>query len=85
MAAMQELCTGGLSRAVKRCDGDSDASVRSVGEGATRYHAGGDGELRFVKMVHGRTPPGSVQGLAMERRSLLDGCNRSLSEKPALV
>ena len=36
-------------RAVKRCDGDSDASVRGVGEGATRYHAGGDGELRFVK------------------------------------
>ena len=41
-------CTGG-PRAVKRCDGDSDASVRGVGEGETRYHAGGDGELRFVK------------------------------------
>ena len=49
--ARQELHGRLFWRAVKRCDGDSDASVRGVGEGATRYHAGGDGELRFVKMV----------------------------------
>ena len=69
---MQELCTGGLSRAVKRCDGDSDASVRGVGEGATRYHAGGDGELRFVKMVFmDGLLLGSVRGLAPALRSVL--------------
>ena len=49
--ARQELHGRLFWRAVKRCDGDSDASVRGVGVGATRYHAGGDGELRFVKMV----------------------------------
>ena len=49
--ARQELHGRLFWRAVKRCDGDSDASVRGVGLGATRYHAGGDGELRFVKMV----------------------------------
>ena len=49
--ARQELHGRLFWRAVKRCDGDSDASVRGVGLGATRYHAGGDGELRLVKMV----------------------------------
>ena len=62
--ARQELHGRLFWRAVKRCDGDSDASVRGVGEGATRYHAGGDGELRFVKMVFmDGLLPGSVQGL----------------------
>ena len=63
--ARQELHGRLFWRAVKRCDGDSDASVRGVGLGATRYHAGGDGELRFVKMVFmDGLLPGSVRGLA---------------------
>ena len=68
--ARQELHGRLFWRAVKRCDGDSDASVRGVGLGATRYHAGGDGELRFVKMVFmDGLLPGAVRGLSLACRS----------------
>ena len=71
---------------MKRCDGDSDASVRGVGEGATRYHAGGDGELRFVKMVFmDGLLPGSVGGPRQAHRSRLVLRICSFGEKPVLL
>ena len=82
---MQELHGRLFWRAVKRCDGDSDASVRGVGEGATRYHAGGDGELRFVKWLYGPTPPWAAKDLATVHRNRLAMCVCPFSEKPVLA